>query len=76
MVDARRDGDENHDSSVVAETMELLRNSSYGYQIMDRSKHTETKYLNDEKTHKTINEKMLEQCLKRALRSCTSKIKN
>ena len=34
-VDARRQGDENANSSVVAETMKLLANSSYGYQIMD-----------------------------------------
>ena len=45
VVDARREGDENPDSSVVAETMKLLGNSSYGYQIMDRSRHTETLYL-------------------------------
>ena len=51
VVDARREGDENPLSGVVAETMKLLGNSSYGYQIMDRSKHTITKYLNDEKTH-------------------------
>ena len=43
VVDARRKGDENLDSSVVAETMKLLGNSSYGYQIMDRSRHTEPK---------------------------------
>ena len=49
VVDARREVDENPDSSVVAETMKLLGNSSYGYQIMDRSQHTETLYLNDEK---------------------------
>ena len=49
MVDARREGDENPLSGVVAETMKLLGNSSYGYQIMDRSRHTITKYLNDEK---------------------------
>ena len=42
-VDARREGDENPNSSVVAETMKLLANSSYGYQIMDRSRHTVTK---------------------------------
>ena len=36
-VDARRQGDENRNSSVVAETMKLLANNSYGYQIMDRS---------------------------------------
>ena len=48
-VDARRKGDENPHSSVVAETMKLLANSSNGYQIMDRGRHTVTKYLNDEK---------------------------
>ena len=58
VVDARRKGDENPDSSVVAETMKLLENSSYGYQIMDRSRHTETLYLNDEKTHKAINNRL------------------
>ena len=36
-ADARRKGDENPNSSVVAETMKLLSNSSNGYQIMDRS---------------------------------------
>ena len=38
--------------------MKLLANSSYGYQIMDRSRHTVTKYLADEKTHSAINIKM------------------
>ena len=54
-VNARREGDENPNSNVVAETMKLLANSSYGYQIMDRSRHTVTKYLGDEKTHGAIN---------------------
>ena len=58
VVDARRAGDENLESMVVAETMKLLGNSFYGYQIMDRSRHTETKYLNGEKTHKAINGKL------------------
>ena len=57
-VDARRQGDKNPNSSVVAETMKLLANSSYGYQIMDRSLHTVTKYLTDQKTHSAINSKM------------------
>ena len=56
VVDARREGDENPLSGVVAETMKLLGNFSYGYQIMDRSRHTIIKCLNDEKTHKAINE--------------------
>ena len=48
-VDARRQRDENPNSSVVAQTMKLLANCSYGYQIMNRSRHTVTKYLTDEK---------------------------
>ena len=60
-VDARIVGDENPKSRVVAETMKMLGNSSYGYQIMDRSRHTETKYLNDEKTHKAINGKLFKR---------------
>ena len=48
-VDARRKCDENLNSSVVAETMKLLANSSYGYQIMGQNRHTVTKYLSDEK---------------------------
>ena len=42
VVDGRREGDENPDSCVVAENMKLLGNSSYGYQIMDRTRNTET----------------------------------
>ena len=57
-MDARSQGDENPNSSVVAETMKLLAHSSYGYQIMDRSRHTVTKYLTDEKTHSALNSKM------------------
>ena len=60
-VKARRQGDENPDSSVVAEAMKFLANSSYGYQIMDRSRHTVTKYLNDEKTHSAIINKLFKR---------------
>ena len=60
-VDARRQEDENPNSNVVAETMKLLANSSYGYQIMDRSRHTVTKYLTDAKTHSAINSKMFKR---------------
>ena len=57
-VNARREKDEKPNSSVVAETMKLLGNSSCGYQIMDRSHHTVTKCLSDEKTHGAINTKL------------------
>ena len=60
-VNARREGDDYPNSSVVAETMKLLANSSYGYQIMDNSRHTVTKYLNDEKTHGAINTKLFKR---------------
>ena len=60
-VDARREGDENPNSSVVTETMKLLANSSYGYQMMDRSRHTVTKYLSDEKIHGAIKMKFFKR---------------
>ena len=41
--------------------MKLLANSSHGHQIMDRSQHTVTKDLNDEKTHSSINTKMFKR---------------
>ena len=48
-VDARRKRDGKPNSKVVAETMKLLANISYGYQITDRSRHTVTKYLSEKK---------------------------
>ena len=60
-VDAGRQGDKNPNSSVVAETMKLLANSFYGYQIMDRSRHTVTKYLSDGKTHSAFNSKLFKR---------------
>ena len=57
-VNKCREGDGNPNSSVGAETMKLLANNSYGYQIMARSRHTVTNYLNDEKTHGAINTKL------------------
>ena len=56
-VYARRQRDEKPNSSVVAETMTLLANSSYGYQNIDRSQHTKTKYLSDGKTHAVLKSK-------------------
>ena len=46
---------------IRVETTKLLSNSSYGYQIMDRSRHTITKYLNDEKSHKAIYEALFKK---------------
>ena len=39
--------------------MKPLENSSYGYQIVDRSNHTMTKYPRDGKTHKAINNQFI-----------------
>ena len=60
-VDARRQGDENPNSSVVAETMKLPANSSHGYQFMGRSRHTVMKYLKGEKAHAAINSKLFKK---------------
>ena len=57
-VDARKKSDKSPNSSVVAETMKLLANSSHGYQIKDRNRHTVTKYLSDGKTHAAFNSKL------------------
>ena len=60
-VNARRERVENPNSSVVSETMKLLANGSYGYQIKDRSRHTVRKYSSDEKTHGAINTKLFKR---------------
>ena len=60
-ADARRQGDENPNPRVVAETMKLLGNSSYGYQIMNWSRHTVMKYLLDKKTHAANNSKLFKK---------------
>ena len=52
VVDARRVGYENSISGVVAETMKFLAKRSYGYQILDRSKHTLQKTLETKKPTK------------------------
>ena len=57
-VNARREGDENLNCSVVAETMKLLANSPFGYQSMDCGQNTVKKYLNDEKTHENIKNEL------------------
>ena len=60
-VDARRQGDENPNSGAVAQTIKLLANSSYVYQMRYWSQHTVTKYLNDKKTHAAIKSKLFKK---------------
>ena len=61
VVDARREGDEILLSSVVIEIMKILGTSSNGYQIIVRSRHSITKYLNGVKTQKAINEPLFKR---------------
>ena len=60
-VDAREQGDEIPNWIVVVETMKLSANSSYGYQIIDRSRSTVTIYLTDENTHAALNSKLFKK---------------
>ena len=60
-MDSRRQRDRNPNSSLVAETMKPLANSFYWYQVMDRSRHTVTKYLTNEKTQSAINSKLFKR---------------
>ena len=60
-VNSRCQGDEKSNPRVVAEAIKLLANSSFGYQITDRSRHSATKYTNDKKTHAAINNKMFKR---------------
>ena len=62
-VNARRQGDKNPNSILVAQTVKFLANSSYGYQITDRRRHTVTKYLNDGKTHSAFNIKLCKRLI-------------
>ena len=41
--------------------MKLHANSSYGYQVLDRSRPSLTRYMNDEKTHAAIDNKMFKR---------------
>ena len=61
VVNARRQGDENPNSSVAAETMKLPANSSDGFQILDRRRHSIKKYTNDEKTYAAINNEVFKR---------------
>ena len=55
VVEARREGHKSTSSSVVAETMKLIGNYSYGYQKMDRSKHSKTRYVVRAEVDKLVN---------------------
>ena len=58
-VDPKRLGDENNNSIVALETIELLRNSPYGHRNIYGSRHAVRKYLNVRKIHTPLINKLL-----------------
>ena len=58
VVEARRQGDLNPDSAVCANIEKVVGNSAYGYQIMDRSTYTRTKYVIGSCVNTLVNDKM------------------
>ena len=56
-MEARQEKDKNTSSSKVAETMKLVGNSSYGCQIMDRSRHSKTQYVVGAVIDKLVNDR-------------------
>ena len=47
VAQARLDGDPNNDKAVIAETMKLIGNSSYGKLITNKEKHHDIVYINE-----------------------------
>ena len=60
VVETRWEGDKSTFSSVVAETMKLIGNSSYGHQITDRSKHSRTQYVVGAEVEELVTERNFE----------------
>ncbi len=46
--DARRHGDTDPDTAIIADTMKVIGNSGYGSLIMDKTKHRDVKYVQGE----------------------------
>ena len=46
--DARRQGDIDPDTTIIADTMKVIGNSGYGSLIMDKTKHSDVKYVQGE----------------------------
>ena len=47
VAQARLDGDRDNDKALIAETMELIGNSSYGKLITNKEKHHDILYVNE-----------------------------
>ena len=56
VTEFRIEGDKNPDKAIIGDTYKLLSNSSYGSVLMDKTKHTNAKYLtNKAKMSKIVN---------------------
>ena len=62
--DARRRGDRDPESTVLASTYKLLGNSSYGRVVMDHSKQTDTTYVNGFHATYLMNQNRFKMCRK------------
>ena len=60
-VNVRRERKGNPTSGVLVEKMTLLVNSSYGYQVLVRSRHTATNCFSYEKLHGAIENEMFKR---------------
>ena len=53
---ARRAGDKDPDQAIIADTMKLLGNSSYGKTITNKERHRDVKYCDDKEASKLVND--------------------
>ena len=53
--EARREGDQDPDKTIIAEIMKLLGNSSYGKTLTNIANHTDVTFVNDADAQKLVN---------------------
>ena len=59
---ARREGDKNKDSDILANTFKLVGNSAYGRACMDRTKHTNIHFMDELFASMMINKNHFKKC--------------
>ncbi|KXJ22829.1 Zinc finger and SCAN domain-containing protein 22 [Exaiptasia diaphana] len=59
--DARRAGDADPNKAIIADTMKLVGNSSYGKTITDQERHREVKFCSDAKASRLVNDPFFRQ---------------
>ena len=55
--DARREGDQDPDKSIIADTMKLLGNSGYGKTVTNKEKFRDVKYVDSQEAGGLLNDK-------------------